>query len=75
MLDVIDFNMLSAISAAPVDSVNSATVAGSKAAMDLSFFGLFMQADMLVKSVMITPMPAPLNIRIMACSTPHTTPK
>ncbi len=55
MLDVLNFNVLAAIKAAPLDAVNSLSLEGSvpAAAMDLSFMGLFMQADVVVKAVMI----------------------
>ncbi len=55
MLDVLNFNVLAAIKAAPLDAVNSLSLEGSvpAATMDLSFMGLFMQADVVVKAVMI----------------------
>lgn len=40
-------------SAAPVETVNSAALAGSLAQHDLSMFGLFMMADPIVKFVML----------------------
>lgn len=42
-----------AIKAAPIEAVNTIALEGSQAAADLSFLGLFMQADMVVKFVMI----------------------
>lgn len=41
------------IKAAPVESIAAAAIEGSQAASDLSFWGLFMQADMVVKAVML----------------------
>ncbi len=42
-----------AINAAPVDSVSSLALDGSAATFDISFFGLIMQADGVVKLVML----------------------
>lgn len=42
-----------AIKAAPIEAVNAIALEGSQAAADLSFLGLFLQADMVVKFVMI----------------------
>ncbi len=39
--------------AAPVENVGAAALEGSKAPVDLSFFALFLQADLVVKSVML----------------------
>jgi len=51
MLDVINFSF-QAIKAAPIEAVGSTAMAGSKAAQDMSFIGLFMQADFVVQTVM-----------------------
>jgi biopolymer transport protein TolQ len=55
MLDVLNISFQSVVKAAPLDSVTSLSLEGSAAAatMDLSFFSLFMQADVVVKAVMI----------------------
>lgn len=55
MLDVLNISFQSVVKAAPLDSVTSLSLEGSAAvaAMDLSFFSLFMQADVVVKGVMI----------------------
>lgn len=45
--------LLAAIAAAPVDQVASMALEGSQAAADLSFFGLIMQADWVVKTIML----------------------
>lgn len=48
------FNVsFNAIASAPVDAVNSVALEGSQAVTDLSFLGLFLQADLVVKFVMI----------------------
>lgn len=43
-----------AVKAAPVDNVTSAVIEGSKGHQDLSFLGLFLQADLVVKFVMLS---------------------
>lgn len=52
MLDQIYFSF-QAVKAAPIESVGSTAMAGSRAVQDLSFMGLFMQADIIVQSVMV----------------------
>ncbi len=46
--------ILSVISSAPVDDVSSVALSGGSGAMDVSFFGLFLQADFVVKFVMLS---------------------
>ncbi len=56
MLNLFSFNVVTAaIKAAPHDAVNALSLEGSVSAatMDMSFIGLFMQADVVVKTVMI----------------------
>lgn len=51
MFDIANFSFKIA-KAAPIENVGSTAMAGSHAAQDLSFFGLFMQADFVVQAVM-----------------------
>lgn len=52
MVDFIN-NAMAQVKAAPVENVAAQALAGSHGAADLSFLGLFMQADMVVKAVMV----------------------
>lgn len=47
------YNFATSIKAAPVDNVASSSIGISQAPIDLSFIGLFLQADIMVKCVML----------------------